>query len=87
MLGSSRKVDIVVARGCHVAGDQRLLTVVLENLLRNAWKCSSRKSSSRIEFGSRDGGEETIFFVCDDGAGFDPAYADRLFRPFQRLHG
>jgi len=58
----------------------------MENLLRNAWKYSSRKDPARIEFGCRNEGEETVFFVRDNGAGFDSAYADRLFRPFQRLH-
>jgi light-regulated signal transduction histidine kinase (bacteriophytochrome) len=83
---SDRKVETVVAEGCAALADEGLICVVMENLLRNAWKYSSRKVPARIEFGCRNDGEETIFFVRDNGAGFDSAYADRLFRPFQRLH-
>jgi signal transduction histidine kinase len=84
--GSERRVEWVVADNCVAVADEGLLTVVLDNLLRNAWKYSSRTDSARIEFGCRHEGEEAIFFVRDNGAGFDNAHADRLFRPFQRLH-
>jgi signal transduction histidine kinase len=84
--GSDRQVELIVAAGCVALADQGLITVVLENLLRNAWKYSSRKDSARIEFGCRNEGREKIFFVRDNGAGFDSTYADRLFHPFQRLH-
>jgi signal transduction histidine kinase len=84
--GSDRKVETIVADGCAALADKGLITVVMENLLRNAWKYSSRKDPARIEFGCRTQGEETIFFVRDNGAGFDSKHADRLFRPFQRLH-
>jgi signal transduction histidine kinase len=84
--GSDRKLETIVADGCVALADEGLITVVMENLLRNAWKYSSRKESARIEFGCRNQGEETFFFVRDNGAGFDSAYVDRLFRPFQRLH-
>lgn len=84
--GSERQVEIVVADGCVTVADEGLITVVLENLLRNAWKYTSRKNPARIEFGCRDEGEEKVFFVRDNGAGFDETRADRLFRPFQRLH-
>jgi signal transduction histidine kinase len=83
---SDRKVERIVADGCSALADDGLITVVMENLLRNAWKYSSRKDSTRIEFGCRHQGEETVFFVRDNGAGFDSAYIERLFRPFQRLH-
>lgn len=81
-----RKVEIVVGRNLIADGDANLLRIVLDNLLRNAWKYSSRHKSSRIEFGATpfDGGR--AYFVRDDGAGFDPGHADRLFKPFQRLH-
>lgn len=85
-MGNDRAVEVVIAERCSASGDQGLITVVLENLLRNAWKYSSRKEVSRIEFGCREQAEETVFFVRDNGAGFDPAFADRLFLPFQRLH-
>jgi light-regulated signal transduction histidine kinase (bacteriophytochrome) len=60
----------------------------MENLLGNAWKFTSKKKAARIEFGSygeKDG--KTVFFVRDNGAGFEMKYAERLFDPFQRLHG
>ena len=84
--GSDRRVEVVVAPDCAAAADGGLITVVLENLLRNAWKYTSRRERARIEFGCKTEGSETVFFVRDNGAGFDPTYADRLFRPFQRLH-
>ena len=84
--GSDRRVETVIAEHCVIVADQGLITIVMENLLRNAWKYSSRRDPARIEFGCRQDGGETVFFVRDNGAGFDSAQADRLFRPFQRLH-
>jgi signal transduction histidine kinase len=84
--GSERQIECVVADDCVAVADEGLITVLLENLLRNAWKYSSRRNPAHIEFGCRDEGDETVFFVRDNGAGFDSSYADRLFRPFQRLH-
>jgi light-regulated signal transduction histidine kinase (bacteriophytochrome) len=81
-----RRVETIVANSCVALADEGLITVAMENLLRNAWKYTSRKESARIEFGCREEGEETVFFVRDNGAGFDSLHADRLFRPFQRLH-
>ncbi|MCI0330902.1 MAG: PAS domain S-box protein [candidate division Zixibacteria bacterium] len=83
-----RKVTFVIADNLVREGDPRLLRVALENLLGNAWKYTSKHPSARIEFGVRrepDG--KTVFFVRDDGAGFDMAYAGKLFGAFQRLHG
>jgi signal transduction histidine kinase len=84
--GSDWHIESVVAADCVAVADEGLITVLLENLLRNAWKYSSRRDPARIEFGCRRDGEETIFFVKDNGAGFDNTHVDRLFRPFQRLH-
>jgi signal transduction histidine kinase len=83
----ARQVDINVLPGLRANGDPDLLAELLENLLGNAWKFTSRHSGARIEVGAavRDG--ETFFFVRDDGAGFDPLRAGKLFEPFQRLHG
>ncbi|PKO56551.1 MAG: hypothetical protein CVU28_02525, partial [Betaproteobacteria bacterium HGW-Betaproteobacteria-21] len=64
----------------------RLLRVVLHNLLSNAWKFTARKNVAHIEFGVRQKGSSTAYFVSDDGAGFDMAFAANLFRPFSRLH-
>ena len=81
-----RQVQFVIANVQKVEGDPRLLTLAMENLLRNAWKYTSHHPTARIEFGSQRKNGELICFVRDDGAGFDPRSADRLFQPFQRLH-
>jgi signal transduction histidine kinase len=81
----SRKVEFRIAPGLGACGDERLLRIVLDNLLRNSWKFTAKRDQARIEFGSRPG-DETTFFVRDNGAGFDPAFAGRLFGVFQRLH-
>ncbi len=81
-----RAVEIVIASGASVQGDAQLLRVAMENLLGNAWKYSSNKSPSQIEFGVRNSDGGQVFFVKDNGAGFDPRSAQRLFQPFQRLH-
>lgn len=81
-----RKIEFIAPPKTDVYGDPQLLRVLMENLLRNAWKYTSRHDSARIEFGSLQEGGETTYFVKDDGSGFDPHSADRLFQPFQRLH-
>lgn len=81
-----RKVTAVIADSVVADGDSRLLRVVLENLLNNAWKFTGKHAEARIEFGSTQRESETVYFVRDDGAGFDMAHADKLFAPFQRLH-
>lgn len=80
-----RRVEFVVADGLIGEGDARLLTIALENLLGNAWKYSGQRERARIEVGAIDS-EPRTFFVRDNGAGFDMAYADKLFGMFQRLH-
>ncbi len=82
-----RQVEVAVEDGLRAEGDARLLRVLLENLLGNAWKFTSKTPDARIAFtseGSEDGA--TVFAVSDNGAGFDMRYADKLFGPFQRLH-
>jgi PAS domain S-box-containing protein len=81
-----RCVDVRIADGIEAHGDRRLLRVVLENLLGNAWKFSKRRPRARISFGTVQQEGTTVYVVEDDGAGFDPEYADKLFEPFQRLH-
>jgi len=81
-----RTVESVITQGLTTQGDKRLMAVVLENLLGNAWKFTGRKASAHIEFGSLKKDGKTAFFVRDDGAGFDEKYADKLFITFQRLH-
>lgn len=81
------RADVRIQPGLAAAGDGRLLRQVLANLLGNAWKFSSAREQARIEFGAIDGPRgERVFFVRDNGAGFDAAYADKLFVAFQRLH-
>lgn len=81
-----REAELVLPAELHARGDARLLTVMLENLLGNAWKFTSKKPRCRIELGARTEGGSLSYFVRDDGAGFDPAAAHRLFGVFQRLH-
>jgi PAS domain S-box-containing protein len=81
------RVEVVIHETPRVSGDVRLLTDLMENLLGNAWKFTSRTADARVEFGAElapDGGWR--YSVRDNGAGFDPAYAYKLFKPFQRLH-
>ena len=81
-----RDVEIKIAKRALAIADEGLLRVVLQNLLGNAWKYTCKKAPAAIEFGVKEEPEGRVFFVCDNGAGFDAHYADRLFRPFQRLH-
>ena len=81
-----RRVVIRIQDGVEAEADSHLLRVALENLLGNAWKFTSKRADAQIEFGKISSNGTATFFVRDDGAGFDPAYADRLFGAFQRLH-
>lgn len=81
-----RRVEFVVAPGIVVDGDPKLLRLLLGNLLGNAWKFTGKHETARIEFGRQEQEGGTVFFVRDNGAGFDPAYAGKLFGAFQRLH-
>jgi signal transduction histidine kinase len=86
-----REVEFVAEEDIVAWGDLSLLKVALENLLGNAWKFSAREREARIEFGAdrdpRPGFLAPVYYVRDNGAGFDPTYADKLFGAFQRLHG
>jgi len=89
----TRNVEFTIAETPEVLADAGLMRIVLDNLLRNAWKYTSHHAKACIEFGAKqtfnaDGTpSKPVFFVRDDGAGFDAARMDRLFQPFQRLHG
>ena len=81
-----RTIEVRVGSGLRVWGDAALLRIALDNLLSNAWKFTARRESPIIEFGSMMEKGVSVFFVRDNGAGFDMAYASKLFVPFQRLH-
>ncbi len=92
-----RQVEVAIVPKLVVKGDRELLKIALENLLGNAWKYTSKKTNARIEFGLSDSTVEfsnlphtssntVVYFIRDNGVGFDSSYADKLFNPFQRLH-
>jgi len=81
-----RRVNVSIAPGVEAVADPRLLRVVMENLLGNAWKYTSRTAEARIELGVAEQAGKTVYFVRGNGAGFDMAYAGQLFLPFHRLH-
>lgn len=81
-----RAVEIVIAPELIADADDELIRIVLENLLGNAWKFTSRVQTARIEVGQTECDGEPAFFVRDNGAGFDMRYAEKLFSPFQRMH-
>ena len=81
-----RKVSFTIAPEAKVIGDVRFLRGVLENLIGNAWKYTSKRQETKIEFGMMEKDGDCVFFVRDNGAGFDMQYAKRLFGVFQRLH-
>jgi PAS domain S-box-containing protein len=81
-----RDAAVEIADTPPVQGDPRLLTMLLGHLLDNAWKFTSKRADAQIAFRAEPDEAGLRFIVADNGAGFDPAYADKLFRPFQRLH-
>ncbi|MBI4248485.1 MAG: response regulator [Elusimicrobia bacterium] len=81
-----RQVDFIIQDGITAAGDSHLLRVALANLLCNAWKYTGKRARARIEFGKTDLDGLPVYFVRDDGAGFDMSHANKLFLPFGRLH-
>lgn len=81
-----RRTRFIITPDISGDGDEPLLRILMENLLSNAWKFTSRKDDAEIRFGSVDHKQDVAYFVRDDGAGFDMTYYDRLFSLFQRLH-
>jgi PAS domain S-box-containing protein len=81
-----RMVKVIVPQGITVRADGRLMHVAIENLLRNAWKFTSRNPEAKIEFGTTQAEAARVYFIQDNGAGFDMNFAEKLFQPFQRLH-
>lgn len=81
-----RESEFRIEKGMTAEGDPRLLRVAMDNLMGNAWKYTGKKERARIEFGQTDYAGRTAFFIRDNGAGFNMAYSNKLFRAFQRLH-
>ncbi|MCX6020314.1 MAG: ATP-binding protein [Chloroflexi bacterium] len=81
-----RQADVIIRDGLVTHGDPNLLRLILQNLIGNAWKFTGKMPQAKIEFGEREQDGATAYFVQDNGAGFDMAYAEKLFGPFQRLH-
>ena len=87
MKDSDRQVDFIITENLNANGDERLLRAMLENLISNAHKFSSREPITKIEFGITNINDKDTYYVRDNGIGFDMKYyADKLFGAFQRLH-
>ena len=82
----SRQVEIEIQDGLIADADRRLIHIVFENLLGNGWKFTVNADQAKVEVGTSRSDDGTAYFVRDNGAGFDMTYAEKLFRPFQRLH-
>lgn len=83
---SYRRVLFRIDEGVEAMGEGRLMRMVMENLLGNAWKYTSTREEAVIEFGAEEQGGKPVYFIRDNGVGFDMVQADKLFRPFHRLH-
>jgi len=82
----ARRAELIVQEGVFAHCDARLLTAALENLFGNAWKFTNKRPLARIEFGVEPDKRPAVYFIRDNGAGFDMTYAGKLFGVFQRLH-
>ena len=85
-MDKSRVVEIVIEPELFADADEGLIKILLENLIQNAWKFTSKKADARIEFGIQNFNNAPFYFVHDNGAGFDMAYAEKLVTPFKRMH-
>lgn len=83
----TRSVEVVIQPNMAVHGDRRLIGDLFQNLIGNAWKFTSKTGQARIELGQSSGGALATLYIRDNGAGFDMTYEQKLFKPFQRLHG
>lgn len=86
MMEPQRIVEVHIEENLLTFGDRKLLMILLHNLIDNAWKYTSKRQHAKIEFGSLQEHNQTIFFIRDNGVGFDISRAQRLFTPFIRLH-
>ena len=85
-LNLARKAEFVIQSNIEVSGDKNLLRIALQNLISNAWKYSSKNDSTKIEFGKTIQEDSTVYFIRDNGVGFNMKYVNKLFGAFQRLH-
>jgi len=83
----ARRIEVTIQPGMHAHGDRRLLCDLLANLIGNAWKFTSKTAQAHIDLGQTHAGSMATLYIRDNGAGFDMAYEQKLFKPFQRLHG
>ena len=83
---AARSVEVVIAKGLRSVVDPNLMKIALTNMFDNALKFTSKTKNAHIEFGTAEKNGNTVYFVKDNGAGFDPSYAKKMFHPFQRLH-
>jgi light-regulated signal transduction histidine kinase (bacteriophytochrome) len=83
---NSRTSEFVIQENITVLADTNLIRIVFENLLNNAWKFTSKKDKTVIEFGAFEENSKTIYYIKDNGIGFDMQYVNKLFSAFQRLH-
>jgi signal transduction histidine kinase len=81
-----RSVKLKIDSNLHARGDSHLLSIALQKMIDNAWKFTRNKDHAEIVFSSANKDNETVYYLCDNGVGFDMAHAGKLFKPFQRLH-
>ncbi len=82
----ARHIDSAIQKNLMVVADPVLIEIVLTNLIGNAWKFTAKTDNARIEFGATENDHQRIFYVRDNGVGFNPEYAKNIFKPFHRLH-
>lgn len=83
---ADKKVDLIIDDDIHAKGDKNLLFIAMRNLMDNAWKYTNKKATASIHFGMQRQNNKLVYFLQDNGCGFDMAYQDKLFEPFRRLH-
>jgi len=81
-----RNVDFTIQQGLYAKADHNLIKIAMENMISNAWKFTSRNEKASIEFGSMKENGKNVFFLKDNGVGFDQTFSDKLFTVFSRLH-
>jgi len=82
----ARNAKVLIKQDLKTRADPQLITIALNNLLANAWKYTGKTENPRIEFGAYQESGQCVYFVKDNGAGFDMSHSEKLFAPFQRLH-